>query len=205
MQEIPNISQLRTRRGGDNFASVNVLGKDNPGDGYAGIFYWDSAATTTDDGLMSVATQFSPVGRWIRATIGNSALIGGDLLNQILNSEDLLNIIQENSSDVIVNRFNVELRDLTGKRLGWIFDPDEQPTLQDYDRATVSFPSNGIIKNFEIGLPFFQAPVYANVVPGNINAVGNFFLTFDVSKIIVGYRVAPSPGGIVLHYEARRV
>lgn len=203
MQEIPNISQLRTRRGGDNFASVNVLGQHIPGDGYAGIFYWDELSTDADDGIMTVATQFGLSGRWKRATIGKSALVGGDLLQQVLSSSELNQLIQDSSGDVILNKFNVELRDLNDIRVGMIFDPSEEPPPQTYDKATVTRAANGVNKVFEIGLPFFEAPKYANVVPGNLNAVGDFFLSFDISKIIVTYRVAPAAGQLIFHYEAR--
>ena len=203
MQDIQNISQLRTRRAANNYASVNVLGKDTPGDGYAGIFYWDDSSVDIDDGILVVSTQFSPIGRWRRATIENSALINDTLLQQILNSSELNQIIQSSSGDVILNKFNVELRDLNDLRVGMIFDPSEEPPPQTYDKATVTRAANGIDKVFEIGLPFFEAPKYANVVPGNLNAVGDFFLSFDISKILVNYRVAPSAGQLIFHYEAR--
>ena len=67
----------------------------------------------------------------------------------------------------------------------------------------VTRAANGVDKVFEIGLPFFEVPKYANVVAGNLNAVGDFFLTFDISKILVNYRVAPSAGQLIFHYEAR--
>jgi len=116
LREIENISELRNRVGGRNLAIVKLLGKSQVNDGYAGVFYWSSQSTQSDDGESIVKSNFATIGRWIRVSQEEYLV---DLLTNyfITNSEDI-DITQ------ILNAFNVELRDVNEKRLGFIIDPN---------------------------------------------------------------------------------
>lgn len=111
MKEIENIQELRNRKGGRSLAIVKLLGKQVVGDGYAGTFYWCSECTQSDDGISIIKSNLSDTGRWIRAS----------------QNEYLSDIFITNNQDItleqIFNAFNVELRDVNEKRLGFIIDP----------------------------------------------------------------------------------
>jgi len=111
LKEIENIQELRNRKGGKSLAIVKLLGKQVVGDGYAGTFYWCSECTQSDDGISIIKSNLSDTGRWIRAS----------------QNEYLSDIFITNNQDItleqIFNAFNVELRDVNEKRLGFIIDP----------------------------------------------------------------------------------
>lgn len=115
MKEIENIQELKNRKGGRSLAIVKLLGKQVVGDGYAGTFYWCSECNQSDDGVSIIKSDLSDNGRWIRAS-SNEYL--GDALSQyfVTNNEDI-------TLEQIFNAFNVELRDVNEKRLGFIIDP----------------------------------------------------------------------------------
>lgn len=123
MKEIENIQELRNRKGGRSLAIVKLLGKQVVNDGYAGIFYWCSECNQSDDGVSVIKSNLSDNGRWIRAS-SNEYL--GDALSQYFvgNNQDI-------SLEQILNAFNVELRDVNEKRLGFIIDPHaDSPEIQ---------------------------------------------------------------------------
>ena len=64
--EITTIATLRTRVGSGN-QSVFVLGNSSIGDGGAGIYYWNSTSTGTDDGLTIIQVTGVSTGRWLLA------------------------------------------------------------------------------------------------------------------------------------------
>lgn len=111
MKEIENIQELRNRKGGRSLAIVKLLGKQVVGDGYAGTFFWCSECTQSDDGISIIKSNLSDTGRWVRASA----------------NEYLSDIFVTNNQDItleqIFNAFNVELRDVNEKRLGFIIDP----------------------------------------------------------------------------------
>lgn len=115
MKEIENIQELRNRKGGRSLAIVKLLGKQVVGDGYAGTFFWCSECTQNDDNLSVIKSDLSEIGRWVRAS--QNEYLGDALSDYFLtNNQDI-------SLEQIFNAFNVELRDVNEKRLGFIIDP----------------------------------------------------------------------------------
>ncbi len=62
--EITTIATLRTRVGSGN-QTVFVLGNTSVGDGGAGLYYWNSTSTASDDGLTVIQVTGVSTGRWL--------------------------------------------------------------------------------------------------------------------------------------------
>ena len=68
LYSVPSLAELRQVMPG-SASAVMVLGHTQPGDGGAGVFYWNSTSRKVDDDGSVVAGD-EPVGRWERAVTG---------------------------------------------------------------------------------------------------------------------------------------